>query len=136
MILPKKTLIWQFQTELGSLYKAGLRPDGSLYNPNNYPEDIVRPLVMGVYGRGEARKKQRRAEGARKSGATRKRRAEKKLYEIVDRIVAGHTYGPAHTCALCDKDLSDPQSIERGIGSDCWQRVLATIELRQCRETA
>ena len=31
-------------------------------------------------------------------------------------------------CCICRKELSDSESIARGIGSDCWQDVLRAIE--------
>jgi hypothetical protein len=31
-------------------------------------------------------------------------------------------------CVLCGKALDDPESISRGIGSDCWQSVLQRWE--------
>jgi hypothetical protein len=89
-MLPERTVTWRWLPHEGQLlYRVGLRPDGSLVNPNNYPEDIVRLLVTRAYEGWMAEKARRRAEGAKKAVITRKRRAEKKLYEIVDRIVAG-----------------------------------------------
>jgi hypothetical protein len=31
-------------------------------------------------------------------------------------------------CEICGRALSDPESIKRGIGSECWQHVLSAVE--------
>jgi hypothetical protein len=30
-------------------------------------------------------------------------------------------------CILCNKPLTDPESIERGMGSDCWEQLLHNV---------
>ena len=49
------------------------------------------------------------------------------VYQAAQRITDGHTFGPSSHCAICGKGLDDNQSIERGIGSECWQYVLERI---------
>jgi Family of unknown function (DUF6011) len=113
------------------LHDIGVERDGTLWNPRGYPEDRVRAAVaLADGGRAE-----RRSRAAKRAAETRRRRVERTVYAVSRAIVAGHTYGPRLSCVVCGKGLGDPQSIERGIGSDCWQRVLDTIE-RNARERA
>jgi hypothetical protein len=82
--------------------------------------DVLRGLVAT-----NRRRKQRRSEGAKAAAKTRARRRELKIYRIASRM----DFVPAKNCEVCGKRLSDETSRERGIGSECWGRVLAAIEL-------
>jgi hypothetical protein len=113
------------------LYKVGILADGALHNPNGYPEDIVRSAVLEAI----ERQKKRRSDSAKKAAKTRAIRMEKLVYEVVQKLKLGHKYGPASHCILCKTALGDPESIERGIGSDCWQRVLKAMTEVQQAET-
>jgi hypothetical protein len=108
-------------------YSVGIRADGTLINPRNYPEDTVRAAIAAA----EERARVRRSEAARKAAVTRKARMDAKVYEVATGIVEGNTYGPARSCVCCWKALGDPESIRRGIGSDCWQKVLKLIHEHQ-----
>jgi Family of unknown function (DUF6011) len=122
-----RNIRWRFVThEEQRLYKVGVRQDGSLDNPNGYPEDLVRAAIQSA----EARWREYRSQAATKAAATRRRRTEQKVYSVSQAIIDGHVYGPRQHCVICRKGLDDPDSIERGIGSDCWQRVLLCIEIR------
>ena len=105
------------------LYDVGVLNDGSLHNPRGYPEDIVRVALAAADGRW----RERRSQAAKKAAQTRRSRVEKKSYEVADRIIAGHVFGPSPNCAICGRGLGDKQSFERGIGSECWQGVLERI---------
>jgi hypothetical protein len=105
------------------LFEVGIQSDGTLYNPRGYPEDDVRAAVLAA----DARCHERRSRAAKKAAETRRHRQEKKVYDIANRIVAGHSIGPPRRCAVCAKRLDDQQSIARGIGSECWQGVLRLI---------
>lgn len=113
------------------LYDVGLNADGSLHNPNGYPEDIVRAVVTAA----DEDLRQRRSAAATKAAETRRRRQELRVYQVARRIGDGEAYGPAQACVICGRGLDDPQSIRRGIGSDCWQDVLSVIETGRMRET-
>jgi len=102
----------------------GVNDDGTLHNPNGYPDDTVRAAVEGA----EERRRQRRSEAATRAAGTRRKRTEKRIYEVARRIVDGHMFGPAGICQICGRVLHDPESIERGIGSECWQFVLECIK--------
>lgn len=106
---------------------VGILGDGTLYNPNGYPEADVRAAVAAA----DARRADRRRVGAAKAAETRRRRRALKLYAIVEQLRLGHRYGPRHACVLCGKALSDPPSITRGIGSECWGHVLEQLEQRE-----
>jgi uncharacterized protein DUF6011 len=53
---------------------------------------------------------------------------EQKVYAAARALVEGRALGPRDSCAICGKELSDPDSIARGIGAECWQRVLLAME--------
>jgi hypothetical protein len=106
------------------LYDVGITADGTLHNPNGYPEEAVRAAIEGAL----ERKHERRSEAAKKAADTRARRKEREVSKIVAQIKAGGALTPAGSCRLCGKALDDPESIGRGIGSDCWQFVLTVIE--------
>jgi hypothetical protein len=105
------------------LYQVGILADGTLHNPNGYPEDVVRESVRAAY----EKRHQRRSEAAQKAAVTRKKRQERKVYQTAERIVGGHKLGPRLRCVICNKGLADQESIDRGIGSDCWQGVLGLL---------
>lgn len=109
----------------GSFYNIGITADGSLHNPNGYPEDHVRDAIAGA----EERRRQRRSDAAKKAAKTRRERQEKKVYELAQRIVDESPWicGPVTACEICGRGLDDPESIERGIGSDCWQDILKAV---------
>ena len=104
--------------------EVGIAEDGELINPNNYPEAQVRG---GHRARLRNAAEKRKVAGT-KAAATRKRRHDLKVDQIAARIVAGHRYGPNDHCASCGRTLSDQESIERGIGSECWGDLLRAIE--------
>ena len=107
----------------GKLWDVGVNGDGTLHNPNGYPEATVRAAVEAAIER-----RRRRAQDAAKRGAdTRKARHDRRVYDVARRIVAGEKWGPREHCAICGRGLNDPGSIERGIGSECWQWVLGAI---------
>ena len=105
------------------LYSVGILPDGTLHNLNGYPDDVVRTAVLVA----DARRHERRSRAAKQAAVTRNRRQEKQVYAVAARIVQGGCIGPVTHCAICGRGLGDQESIERGIGSECWQGVLQTI---------
>jgi hypothetical protein len=109
------------------LYDVGILPGGTLHNPRGYPDDVVRTAVLAA----DARRHERRSRAAKKAAATRGRRRERQVYNIVERISSGHSIGPRYDCAICGRSLDDPESITRGIGSECWQFVLQVIAHEQ-----
>jgi Family of unknown function (DUF6011) len=118
-----------------SLHSVGMYEDGRLYNPYGYPEDIVRRAVEPIYTKWKEERDNRRKEGAAKAAVTRKRRHEKLIHAIAAKVVRDEKTGPSDFCILCKKAVTDPASIERGIGSDCWQGVLDSIERQKAAAT-
>jgi hypothetical protein len=116
---------WHWIRHEGVLYyDLGRNPDGSIHNPRGHPADIALAAVEGAEERGHLK----RSNAARKAAETRRKRTEKRTYEVARRIVDGEVFGPADSCFICGKGLGDPESKQRGIGSDCWQAVLDCIE--------
>jgi hypothetical protein len=100
---------------------VGFDKAGNLINPTKWPDEVVHRAVTEAI----ARREQRRKNGAAKAAATRKRRREMRVNDIVKKLVREEKIGPRTDCYLCRKKLGDAESIARGIGSDCWQDVLA-----------
>jgi Family of unknown function (DUF6011) len=116
--------LWKWVRHQGeTLYQIGILADGSLHNPRGYPEHIVRAAVLAA----DARRHERRSAAAKKAAETRARRQEQQILAIARRIVANAKIGPRNNCAICGRGLGDPESIERGIGSECWQSVLEQV---------
>ena len=121
---------WRSMTypNYGYMSSIGINHDNTLWNPNGYPEDIVRAAVLWADERKRAEITKRRKEGAQQAAKTRKRRHEIKLQAIVNKMLRDESIGPSTHCVLCKKELSDPQSLARGIGSECWQGILSAVE--------
>ena len=66
---------------------SGILPDGTLHNPNNYPDDIVRAAVLAA----DARRHERRSQAAKRAAVTRSKRQERKVYAIAKALAAGET---------------------------------------------
>src|ERR1700751_3523253 len=111
------------------LFDVGILADGTLNNSREYPPEIVRAAVLAANEEWH----ESRSQAAKKAATTRARRREKKIYAAVQKLRLGHKYGPASNCVICGKGLSDSPSIERGIGSDCWQEVLKLLEHKKER---
>jgi Family of unknown function (DUF6011) len=113
------------------LHQVGILADGTLYNPRGYPDDLVREAVLAA----NESSRVSRSKAAKKAASTRAARLERLVYKVVQKLKLGHKFGPCTHCVICGKGLDDPVSIERGIGSDCWQRVLQAISEDQKKET-
>lgn len=109
------------------LRDVGFNADGSLHNPNNYPEEIVRAAVSDAIARGKGRRK----DAAAKAIVTRKRRRDNRVHSIASKFLRNENIGPQHKCCICRRALTGDFSIERGVGSECWQDVLSAIEARR-----
>jgi hypothetical protein len=121
--------VWHDQTKL---YDVGILPDGTLHNPRGYPEDVVRAAVSAA----DARCHQRRSESAKKAAVTRRKRQEKRVLQTARRLLANSGIGERRHCYVCGRHLTDAESIDRGIGSECWQDVLSLVQLLREQEAA
>jgi hypothetical protein len=111
------------------LYSVGILPDGTLVNPNKYDPERVRAAVLAA----DERKYARRSASAKKAAVTRAKSTKLRVAQAARKFVAQEATGPARHCFICGKTVSDPESIARGVGSDCWQNVLQQIEATQVR---
>jgi hypothetical protein len=119
---------WKYIHHEGTkLRDIGVNPDGSLHNPNDYPPDVVRAAVASA----EERTRKRRSEAAKQAAETRRARQARHVYDAARRIVAGEIFGPRDSCYICGRGLDDPESKQRGIGSDCWQFILDAIRITE-----
>jgi hypothetical protein len=102
-------------------YDVWIEPDGSLHNPfNHQPEELVRTAVLEA----DAKKTERMANAAKQAVATRKRRREARIHEAAKRYLSERGVGKQTHCYCCHRVLTDPESIDRGIGPECWEHVL------------
>jgi hypothetical protein len=106
-----------------NLYNVAVLSDGSLHNPNGYDEAVVREAIRQA----EELRRTRRSNAAKKAAITRQRRRERRTYHVAKGIIAQRNYGPRQHCVICGKGVGNRESIARGIGSECWQRVLESI---------
>jgi hypothetical protein len=120
---------WVYGPDGKTLWSVGILSDGTLHNPNGYPDDVVRDAVLAA----NARWHERRRDAAKKAAVTRQRRQLRRVNETAQKIVTGHNIGPRSNCAICGRGLGDTESISRGIGSECWQGVLQRIEQVKAR---
>ncbi len=129
---------WHFIPHKGErLFSVGILPDGTLWNPNRYPEDLVREAVFEADERRRQKIAENRGRGAKKAAVTRARRREMELLTVAKKMLRDEKIGPALRCVLCFKALTDPLSINRGIGPECWQHVLQRMErVRASAESA
>ena len=117
---------WNLVTYNGvRMRQIGIMPDGTLYNPNGYPEDDVRAAVIAA----DARRHERRSQASKDAAVTRRQRTSRRVYVIAKRLTLNDKpVGPRSDCAICGRGLSDQVSIKRGVGSECWQDVMKEIE--------
>jgi len=106
------------------LYQVGVYDDGSLWNPNGYEEATVRAAVQHA----ENERAERRSEAAKKAAEKRRRRQRDQINKIAREIADGANLGPRENCVICGRGLADNESIQRGVGSECWQSVLEAVE--------
>lgn len=119
----------------GEQIHIGIRSDGSLYNPSGYPENLIRDFFRADAAKRAAERHQRRSEGAKQGAVTRASRQQKRVWEIARRCVAAQATGPRDHCYVCGRSLTDPDSIERGIGSECWQDVLSAVDAIRSKQS-
>ena len=116
--------VWHPHNAQERLRNVGIEADGSLYNPNDYPPDLVRAAVLAA----NERVHEWRSQAAKQATETRRKRQQLKVLLIAKRIAARYSTGPRQSCYVCGRGLGDQASIARGIGSECWQDVLKQVE--------
>ena len=73
------------------------------------------------------RKKQRRSDSAKKASVTRKSRVDQMVH-VVAKHYTENKLQPSSFCLICGRFVGDPESVKRGVGADCWQKVLRVVE--------
>ena len=106
------------------LRDVGIRADGTLQNPHGYPPEAVRAAVQAA----DQARIERRSAGAKKAAQTRRARKDRRAHQAAIDFLEKHATGPREHCYICGRELTDPESVERGIGSECWQDVLRLAE--------
>jgi hypothetical protein len=99
-----------------------IEPTGELHNPNQYPEAEVRAAIEEA----DIREANRLAGAMKRRVATRKQRRELRIHEVARKILARAAIDEKR-CYICRKKLADLESVARGIGTECWQRVLDEV---------
>jgi hypothetical protein len=110
-----------------------IESDGSLHNPRGYPEDLARAAVLEA----DAQEYMRKSGASKRAAETRRERQEERIYQAARRIVTAMGIGQQRRCYCCRRGLTDSESIARGIGSECWQKVLdAVVQIKGGEERA
>jgi hypothetical protein len=72
----------------------------------------------------------------KKAAITRRQRHVKNVIAIARRLLAENDISERSRRAIRGRGLGDPESIKRGIGSECWQDLLGTIERLKAQDAA
>jgi hypothetical protein len=102
---------------------VGINSDGSLHNPNGYPEEEVRDVVTKAL----QKYLDCRSSRAKRAAETRRRRVELRVHAAAQRMLEQKQIGPRGASCICARGMSDQVSIGRGIEPECWSRVLDRI---------
>jgi hypothetical protein len=116
--------VWKDTEHKERFLNVGMDADGTLCNPNGYPEQAVRAAIEEA----KTLRFERHSRRAKKAAVTRGKRKDRRVYVAAQKLVEGQKLGPRSRCCICGKGLGDSASVGRGIGSECWQGVLRAIE--------
>lgn len=121
----------------GKQILIGIQADGiaSCDPPGHFSEDWIRAFFFADAEKRAAERRQRRSEGAREGAKTRERRQNYRVWQAAKRYAAEQATGPRNRCYVCGRGLSDQNSIERGIGPECWQDVLSAIQTIRSKQS-
>jgi hypothetical protein len=72
-----------------TLTRIGRNKDGTLWNPDGHPEDLVREVVEGL----ERKAAERRSKSAREAAVTRQRRQHNRIWSAAKAILSGQGIG-------------------------------------------
>jgi hypothetical protein len=85
-------------------------------------------MTGGVRDAAVERRYIKRQAAAAKGAVTRERRHSLHVDQIARALTEGHVFGPLPRCICCKRWLSEAESVNRGIGPECWQMVLSRFE--------
>jgi hypothetical protein len=108
---------WNWIRHEGVRYwDLGRNPDGTLHNPNGYPEEVVLAAIEGA----EERRHRTRSNAAKKAAKTRQERKDRLVYQVVERLKAGGKLVPGTHCEICGRALGRvPWIMGRGRAARC-----------------
>ena len=75
----------------------------------------------------DARRTERRRNGAKKAAVTRASARRRLIFKAATMVAQGQGIRNLSHCYVCGRHLDDPASVERGIGPECWEGVLALV---------
>jgi hypothetical protein len=113
-------------------FDTWIEPSGELHNPHHYPPEQAYAAAL----RADQRKDEKLAESRRRGVEKRRRRREAQIHQAALRILRNEGIGHQTRCCCCGKYLTDPQSISRAIGSECWEHVLRAVEKLEAEREA
>lgn len=129
---PQREHRWRFIVHEGRLIRnVVLLPDGTASGEGVDPAAALSAAQWAI-----AREKEKRSASAQKAAASRERRTSQRLLLAMDRQIAGLGIPPGTPigkCFICRHKLTDDESQRRGIGSDCWARMMDGINERMTR---
>lgn len=93
----------------------------------DFTGEADRQEVLAALVESRRKRRQRRKESARRGVETRNRRRASQDYAVAKAIVEG-LFTPQPWCACCKRMLSDGESVNRGVGSECWNAIKGIID--------
>lgn len=81
----------------------------------------------------ETRAHERRSASAKRAAKTKAARRVLKVYRVVEELLRNGTLTPCFSCRICGRGLDDAASVARGVGSECWEAILAALTQREQR---
>ncbi len=87
--------------------------------------EIVRAIFHAFF-QGHEQRSESAKRGARKAA----KRRQLLVYEAAEAL-KNNALTPRKRCRICGRGLEDHASIARGIGSECWEQVLAALTQRK-----
>ena len=93
------------------------------------PDEITRGIYEAL-----RRRREKARQAAKKAAVTRARRRELKVQKVVQGYLETGKLFPTKKCRVCGRALNDSESIARGVGSECWQDIMAIITAAAARK--
>jgi hypothetical protein len=129
----KRAYHWRYVKHNGeSFNNVGIERDGRLWNPNGYPEERLRPVVEYFVNK----ELEERAAAIKRGVEKRKQRRLSRIAEAAHKLRTQAGIGDRLSCYCCSKALTDPVSIKRGIGPECWEHVVRRMEQNRAEAAA
>jgi hypothetical protein len=98
-----------------------------LFNPTHCKNTTAGAGSSAAAVEADAREHERKSEASKRAVQTRRAPQEARIHLAARRIVSAMSIDQQRRCYCCGKALTDSESNARGIGSECWQRVLDAV---------